>query len=587
MESTGSQQATEWCPDRYELRELIGQGGMGKVFRAYDQVLFRDVAIKILNLNSSGQGNRERFLREAKALALLNHPNIVRIFGSGVNAQGELFHVMEFLEGDSLSKVLKNGPMTAARFREVFADVISGLEHAHANRIAHRDLKPNNIICSKNDDGARVYKIIDFGVARLEMSADEVVRTLTSTDSILGSPNYISPEQCRGSRGDHLSDIYSLGCIMYECINGAPPFSADGSLEVMYKHMTLSPPVLGRTTRSARSGQLSALIVRCLQKEPASRPQSVSEIARELDEIFSPSSPEKIDLFTGKRGGTGKPIFWGGVASAILALLASIGLLAGVYFLSRSSRVVEQPVVAGGQARIARDIEARKARPGRNLNDLLALGRAQLKSNSRQDHLEAIKTFSDALELCKPESVYALKRSACFALRARAEWMAEKFEESRKDFAEALRLVTVVKPDSECLRDVLLMRIPLLLHTGKYEEALRDFNQVKFIDKPNEEIDVALRMEKLECYVPHLDKLGDTRYDMFVSMVGELQKVQPHSENDVEPLWQFAHKLERRMHYVERRSEERAVRMYSDSLRARFKGEAGSKAARLLNKTSQ
>ncbi len=242
----GSLQSQAGCPDRYEIKSVIGHGGMGIVFQAVDRELGRDVAIKVLLFDGSrDEESQERFLREAKVLAVLNHPNIVRIFSSGLNDKGNPYHVMEFLKGRSLSADLAEKKMNATQFFSIFTQLMDGMEEAHRNGIVHRDLKPSNIMHCQDADGRDLYKIIDFGIARIQEAGAAAVtggHTLTRTDAILGSPLYMSPQQCRGERGDERSDIYSIGCIMYECIAGEPPFKGESAFETMYMHMSSTPP---------------------------------------------------------------------------------------------------------------------------------------------------------------------------------------------------------------------------------------------------------------------------------------------------------------------------------------------------------
>lgn len=191
-----SLEAMAACPKKYEIKRLIGKGGMGVVFHVFDRELQRDLALKLLWTDSYCDDNmRERFMREAKAMSVLSHQNVVQLFTSGLNENGYPYHIMEYLEGESLEAELRRGPLTAARFQEVFTQVIAGLEHAHARGIAHRDLKPSNIMmCKDNPNSADVCKIIDFGIARIELSQEQAAKTITRTDAFLGSPLYMSPE---------------------------------------------------------------------------------------------------------------------------------------------------------------------------------------------------------------------------------------------------------------------------------------------------------------------------------------------------------------------------------------------------------
>ncbi|MBX9723990.1 MAG: serine/threonine protein kinase, partial [Candidatus Obscuribacterales bacterium] len=284
---------TELLPSRFSKVAIIGQGGMGLVFHAVDLTLQRDVAVKLLHFEGSrSEEVHERFLREAKALASLDHVNIVKILASGITDDGNPYHVLEFLEGEPLSAVLsKLSTLPISRFFTIFEQVCQGLIHAHEKNIVHRDLKPSNIFLLKDLNDRELVKVIDFGIARLlvpDQNTDSL--SLTRTNLLLGSPAYMSPEQCNGSKVDHRSDIYSLGCVMYECLTGAPLFTAGSGMELMYKHMREEPPQLETPTQTESQRQLARLIERCLRKSPEERPESINAIAAELKEISASDS---------------------------------------------------------------------------------------------------------------------------------------------------------------------------------------------------------------------------------------------------------------------------------------------------------
>lgn len=275
-------------PARYKIKSIIGQGGMGKVFLAEDIQLARNVAIKVILFDGVLPGDlQKRFLREAKSLASLKHPNVVEILISGVTEEGEPYHVMEFIEGNSLAEELKKTPgLTISRFCEIFVQVFEGLTHIHEHEIVHRDLKPSNIMLCKDIDGNLQVKIIDFGIAKFE--SGEGSSTLTGSNAIPGSPNYMSPEQCKGGKIDKASDIYSCACIMYECLTGKPPFHGATPAETMYKHLSEVPPPLPLPNKehSKLTGKLSGIIETCLNKDPKSRTLSAADLTSTLKSII-------------------------------------------------------------------------------------------------------------------------------------------------------------------------------------------------------------------------------------------------------------------------------------------------------------
>lgn len=272
-------------PQRYQLKEFLGQGGMGKVFRAFDSVLDREVAIKVVSTGELDETTRARFFQEGKVLASLNHPNIVKILSSGFTESGLPYHVMEYLEGETLAGELQRGTLFPRRFHEIFSQVLSGLEHAHLHNLIHRDLKPTNIIIAPEGENGSQAKIIDFGIARVEAAGEERP-ALTRTGVLPGSPPYMSPEQCSGGEIDSRSDLYSLACIMYKCISGEPPFAGDNDLETMYKHVNEEAPKLSLLAVGKEDRRLAQLVDRCLLKKKEERIQTAQELKLELNEIF-------------------------------------------------------------------------------------------------------------------------------------------------------------------------------------------------------------------------------------------------------------------------------------------------------------
>ena len=285
--STGSIQSQADLPDRFNVERVLGQGGMGIVYLASDITLGRTVAIKMLLFEGARNPELlERFEREAKALASLNHANIVKILTWGLSKSGNPFHVMEFLEGQALSCEIGDGKtLTPSQFYTVFQQIFSALAHAHEQMIVHRDLKPSNIFLCKSDSGFSA-KLIDFGIVRFQDSQNQSSNTLTATNHLLGSPTYMSPEQCKGQRVDSSSDIYSCACIMYEALTGHPPHQGESSMELMYKHMSADPVRLEALASDSRSRELAKIVDQCLSKDPQLRPRDANEVLHRLETVF-------------------------------------------------------------------------------------------------------------------------------------------------------------------------------------------------------------------------------------------------------------------------------------------------------------
>ncbi len=296
-------------PTRYTVMAAIGRGGMGCIYKAQDSELNVEVAIKLLHedLCTTVEGH-QRFLREARALASLTHENIIGIRQMGISEQGRPFQVVDLLDGETLGdRLLRTGPLAIAEFCHIFAQIADALEYSSSKNIIHRDIKPSNIfLCGGEPDKEKVKAVLlDFGIAKIIQEDDDPEKTVTATAFVVGSPLYMSPEQCRGSRVDHCSDMYSLGCVMYESLAGNPPLRGESHMETMYMHMNHPVPQLQALTRSGNQGtsMLAEVIGQCLSKDPQKRPRSFAELkqclmgvspdSRALRFIVSPDTPKK------------------------------------------------------------------------------------------------------------------------------------------------------------------------------------------------------------------------------------------------------------------------------------------------------
>jgi serine/threonine protein kinase len=274
--------------DRYRIIEPIGMGGWGKVYKAKHATLNMDLAVKIVHQQHlRDELGMKRFEQEALLLSRVENPHIVRIIDHGLAPAP--FIVMEYIHGIQLNKWLQtNGPMPPEMAIELFLQLCDALSAAEAIRIVHRDLKPSNILIGTDTEGIQC-KILDFGLAKF-IDAGETER-LTATGEILGSPAYMPPEQWKG-QCDHRSDIYSLGCIMYEVLSGKPPFSAQFGLEYMSKHVSDTPPPFSQLHVAAKLPVgLEDIVNKCMQKSPANRYQSSLACREDLLRLKSGSKP--------------------------------------------------------------------------------------------------------------------------------------------------------------------------------------------------------------------------------------------------------------------------------------------------------
>ncbi len=277
---------------KYEILDLLGKGGMSVVYRARHKVLDKIVALKVLHVHLANDAlSLRRFKQEAQAAGTLNHPNIVAVHDCGESEDGTPYIVMDLVQGRPLSEVLrKSGKLKLEKFLSLMRQVTSALDHAHKAGVVHRDLKPSNIMIAETSSG-ETAKLVDFGIAKMISSSSEGAQQLTQTGEVFGSPFYMSPEQCGGASVDNRSDIYSLGCVMYESLSGKPPHKGDSVVETIHKHMNDSPPPLEAAQLSDEARQkLEVILLRCLAKQPEDRYQSMSELNKDLNSIGAKSN---------------------------------------------------------------------------------------------------------------------------------------------------------------------------------------------------------------------------------------------------------------------------------------------------------
>jgi serine/threonine-protein kinase len=271
--------------DKYEILSVLGQGGMSIVYKARHKYMQRIVAVKVLLKHLiSDETAFKRFEQESRAASALSHQNIVSVHDFGQTQEGEAYFVMDCLEGDSLEDVIYRwGRVEPARAVDIFRQVCEGLAHAHKKGVIHRDLKPSNIVLIREDDGTETAKIVDFGIAKMADSQDGKPMRLTQTGQVFGSPLYMSPEQCQGHVLDARSDIYSLGCLMYETLSGMPPFSADSFFNMALHHLQTAPPSLADTAPDAGIAKpLEDVVLKCLAKSPDDRFETADQLRQKL-----------------------------------------------------------------------------------------------------------------------------------------------------------------------------------------------------------------------------------------------------------------------------------------------------------------
>ena len=280
---------------RYELGELLGYGGMAEVHRGRDVRLGRDVAIKVLRADlARDQTFLNRFRREAQAAAGLNHPAIVAVYDTGedVGPDGTVpYIVMEYVEGRTLRDVLRTeGRLPARRAMEIVAEVCGALDFSHRNGIVHRDIKPGNVMITTT--GA--VKVMDFGIAR---ALSDNAATVTQTAAVIGTAQYLSPEQARGESVDARSDVYSTGCLLYELVTGHPPFTGDSPVAVAYQHVRENAAVPSSVSADVPRA-LDSIVMKALAKNPMNRYQSAADMRADLQRALADRPVEAESVLT-------------------------------------------------------------------------------------------------------------------------------------------------------------------------------------------------------------------------------------------------------------------------------------------------
>lgn len=284
-EESASQARSPNFTEPYEILEFLGQGGMGRVYKVKHKETGAIFAVKVLLDDlAKDKESVKRFLQEASSNSKLNHPHIATIYEASKTADGQPFLLLDFADGENLSKCLERGKLSDSAVIKIFHQIAETLKYAHEQGIIHRDLKPSNIII-KGDTNLEspTVKLVDFGLAKVmpSRSGARDTQDLTSTGDIFGTPSYMSPEQCMGFKSDHRTDIYSLGCLIYAAATGTPPFKADNPIQVVIKQLNDMPP---RWSSGRIAVGVEAIVFKCLEKDPYARYQSAAEILKDLDQ---------------------------------------------------------------------------------------------------------------------------------------------------------------------------------------------------------------------------------------------------------------------------------------------------------------
>lgn len=313
-------------PQQYEVMGKVSQGGMGAIYKVKNRYTGTPYALKVVRQNSGLEtASPERFTLEAKAASSLNHPNICRVCDFGMTGDTP-YLVMEWIDGISLQrKVDRDGPVPLNEALSLFQQIAQALEHAHAHKVVHRDLKPDNVMLTRaSDSGQTQVHIVDFGLAKVLSDAEGYAANegLTRSGMIMGSPLYMSPEQARGFEVDPRTDVYSLGCLMYMALTGTPPFRGISVVDTITKHLHEQPPPIDANLKIP--ADLQNIVLKAIEKQPEHRYQSMTQLMSDLAKVASGGKIAPITLHADRRK------FKNRIANAFIFVAA----FAAVYSLS-------------------------------------------------------------------------------------------------------------------------------------------------------------------------------------------------------------------------------------------------------------
>lgn len=432
---------------RYRVEKLLGQGGMGQVYRGEDTLLNKTVAIKVLFPNTPDSVIK-RFHTEAVALAALSHPNILTVHQFGQAENGQLYLVMDFIKGESLDAMIqKRGAQTFYDVLPIFEKICRGLRYAHNNRVLHRDIKPSNVMLSSDKTQEGSVKLVDFGLAK---AADKDFE-LTKTGTAMGSPPYMSPEAVRGTESDERSDIYSLGCTFFEMMVGVPPLLGDNPLHTMMAQLHRLPPTLSEASGKRFDEEVELFVQKCMKKDPKDRFQSMDELISSLNKVkASLESKKEMSLAALASGVYSSGSFLAGkVFSADRRLLVIGGFAIGLALIVGLASVLISAI--GSQTEPEITVAADDA--------LGQLGHAVSKPETRQKMLEQTDTIDGGISFgkspfCADETCFIAGRipdaELISAIEKRRDMKSFKLSELRCNDESIEKILAL--PNVECLQ---------------------------------------------------------------------------------------------------------------------------------------
>ncbi|MCA9803941.1 MAG: protein kinase [Cyanobacteria bacterium HKST-UBA02] len=333
---------------KYEFLKVVGAGGAGVIYKARQEPLGRLVAVKMIHSHLMSTTAIKRFQQEAKTVSAISHPNVIGIHDFGISEENQPYMVMDYIEGMPLSDYIKeNGPLGQELTTSISLQICDGLAHAHAKGVLHRDLKPNNLMVLPLESGALHVKILDFGLAKILLEDEDESEHLTRTGETVGTPAYMSPEQVMGKQLDHRTDIYSLGCLIYHCLTGDPPFVGETKMETMLAQLNNKPrPINEKMGDQTVDPAFDKILLKMLEKKPADRFQSMTQVkaalqatdeklflsAGELKTVSKKSEEEKVVVEEKKPDPPNKAVLI--VVLAAAAIVFSIGIFTAQFIQS-------------------------------------------------------------------------------------------------------------------------------------------------------------------------------------------------------------------------------------------------------------
>ncbi len=453
--------------DRYQIVDLIGSGGMGTIYKAEEIELARIVALKFLQLHSGiskDQDNLARFSREGQVLSKLSHANIARIYRAGVWKGKYPYIAMEYVEGVSLRELLdETGKLDWQQAIHIVAQIADGLAFAHACGVVHRDIKPTNVILSPSREHVT---IVDFGLASIEQ--DSQIQKVTQTGQLVGSVFYMSPEQCQGAKADARSDLYSLGCMLYECLAGRPPFLSDNPISLLDMHVNTKACPLALA--GVYPPDLESVVFKAIAKEPADRYQSMLDFNADLRHM---KEGQPVEVAAPSVCGESTLPLAGIVATTLLALI--VVALAFVMEFGKDSDAVS--VLTRGHLG-----EAEEA---------IDKGKSALKSNRESVAIDQFSKAISLLKICKEQA----SRSFCDALaeRGRAKSKLGHLSEADQDLQEAERLANT-KDYTELAVKICLYRADVLSSSTQSDAAMKVLEHMFTIGSEQDKAFASIKM---------------------------------------------------------------------------------------------